>query len=83
MDGSVLRLYRNGVQMAEKPCQGLWQQGPDVLGIGVKLGFDRILPDTRNAGLWDGRIDNVAIFHRALTSAEILSLHQAAVAPEQ
>ena len=83
MDGNVLRLYRNGVQVAEKPCQGLWQQGPEVLGIGVKLGFDRILPDTRNAGLWDGRIDNVAIFHRALSSQEMVSLHHAAQVPER
>lgn len=76
VDGTTLRLFRNGVQVAEAPCEGLSNIGPDALGIGVKLGFDLVLPDSRNAGFWDGRIDNVAVFHRALTSMEIAALQQ-------
>jgi hypothetical protein len=69
-DGSTLRLYRNGIELAATPCAGLWDYGPQALGIGVKL-RDETTPDQRNAGYWDGRLDNVAIFHRALSEAEI------------
>ena len=77
MDGKMLRLYRNGLLVAEAPCRGLYQRGPNALGIGVKLGFDALLPDPRNAGFWDGRIDNVAIFHRALTQEDVSMLSSA------
>jgi hypothetical protein len=75
LDGSTLRLYRNGNEVAATPCHGLWQKGPRALGIGVKL-RDEINPDIRNTGYWDGRLDNVAIFHRALSAAEIASLSE-------
>lgn len=74
-DGSTLRLYRNGIELAATPCQGLWDYGPNALGVGVKL-RDESTPDLRNAGYWDGRLDNVAIFHRALSAAEIASLSE-------
>lgn len=72
-DGSMLRLYRNGIELAATSCTGLWDYGPHALGIGVKL-RDETTPDLRNAGYWDGRLDNVAIFHRALSAAEIARL---------
>jgi ferric-dicitrate binding protein FerR (iron transport regulator) len=75
LDGHMLRLYRNGIEVAAAPCNGLWQTGPRALGIGVKL-RDEIHPDIRNTGYWDGRLDNVAIFHRALSAAEIASLSE-------
>jgi hypothetical protein len=75
LDGSTLRLYRNGIEVAAAPCNGLWQKGPRALGIGVKL-RDELNPDIRNTGYWDGRLDNVAIFHRALSAAEIASLSE-------
>lgn len=75
LDGNTLRLYRNGIEVAATPCNGLWQKGPRALGIGVKL-RDEINPDFRNTGYWDGRLDNVAIFHRALSAAEIAALSE-------
>ncbi len=74
-DGTTLRLYRNGIEVASSPCKGLWDFGPQALGVGVKL-RDELNPDIRNTGYWDGRIDNVAIFHRALSAAEIASLSE-------
>lgn len=75
LDGTMLRLYRNGIEIAATPCNGLWDVGPQALGVGVKL-RDEINPDVRNSGYWDGRLDNVAIFHRALTAVEIASLSE-------
>lgn len=74
-DGAILRLYRNGIELAATPCKGLWDYGPNTLGVGVKLG-DESTPSLRNAGYWDGRLDNLAIFHRALSAAEIASLSE-------
>lgn len=75
LDGTTLRLYRNGIELAATPCDGLWDVGPQALGVGVKLS-DEINPDVRNTGYWDGRLDNLAIFHRALSAAEIASLSE-------
>jgi Concanavalin A-like lectin/glucanases superfamily len=76
VDGKELRLYRNGIQLAASACDGLLALGPTTLGVGVKLDESRVSPSYRNSGHWDGRIDDVAIFHRALTPEEIHDLMQ-------
>ena len=73
LDDTMLRLYRNGQEVAATPCDGLTQIAPSALGIGVKLG-EGLEPEINNAGFWDGRLDELAVFHRALTPAQILSL---------
>ncbi len=73
LDGTMLRLYRNGEEVAATPCDGLTQIAPSSLGIGVKLG-DGLEPELNNAGFWDGKLDELTVFHRALTPAQIRSL---------
>lgn len=75
VDGSTLRLYRNGGEVGSTACEGLVSKGTSDLGIGVKLGPEG-QPATHHPGFWDGRIDELAIFHRALTAEELTLLYQ-------
>ncbi len=75
VDGKTLRLFRNGAEVASAPCDGLAVTGPQILGIGVKLDPDGRPTAGSNAGFWDGRIDELAVFHRALTAGEIRELY--------
>ena len=76
LDGTTLRLYRNGSEVAATPCAGLSTVAPSALGIGVKLNASGREPERATPGFWSGRIDELAIFHRALTAEEIATLHQ-------
>lgn len=80
-DGAQLRLYRNGIQLGSVPCQGLDLNGPANLGIGAKLGEDG--KPRANAGYWQGRIDELAIFHRALSQEDLKHLYQTGMHQEQ
>ena len=77
LDGTMLRLYRNGQEVAAAPCVGLTQDAPSALGIGAKLG-ESLEPESNNAGFWDGRLDELAVFHRTLTPAQLRALYDAA-----
>lgn len=74
-DGSTLRLYRNGGEIGAAICEGLGSGGNSDLGIGVKLG-PQGTPAAHHPGFWDGRIDELAIFHRALSADELQRLYQ-------
>lgn len=78
-DGSHLRLFRNGLQVAEQPYSGL-HSNPQIkaLGVGTKLNLKGDAPEERNFNMWDGRIDELAIFNRALTAEEIKDLFELA-----
>ena len=71
-DGSVLRLYRNGVEVASTPCNGVCSS-PSIkhLGIGCMC-FQRssVVP----ADFWPGRIDELAIFYHALSPGQMKQL---------
>ena len=81
-DGSLVWLYHNGVAVTNTTYNGTFI--PPVatsLGIGVKLGDDGILPDTTgNAWFWDGILDDVAIWDRGLSPAEIGAIYRAGLA---
>jgi ferric-dicitrate binding protein FerR (iron transport regulator) len=75
IDGERARLYRNGQQVAEAPCRGILAESPvPALGIGCKTN------DAGTAGslgtLWHGRIDELALFHQALSPDAIKKLSQ-------
>jgi ferric-dicitrate binding protein FerR (iron transport regulator) len=74
---SRLRLYRNGVEIGSAPCLGLDMNGPSHLGIGAKLGEDGT--PRENAGYWHGRIDELAIFHHALSTEQLYNLYELGV----
>lgn len=76
VDGEKVTLFRNGRAVGSQPCVGLGTKGPEALGIGTKLLDDGSAPDERNPGYWHGRIDELAIFHHALTPVQIASLFE-------
>ena len=76
-DGTTLRLYRNGQEVDSKPYQGL-HRDPRIksLAIGTKLNLAGTAPEERDFNMWDGRLDELAIFNHALTAEQILELSQ-------
>jgi hypothetical protein len=60
-DGATLRLYVNGVQVASQARTGTLTTSNAVLTIGHNIFGERFI----------GRIDEVRIYNRALTAAEI------------
>jgi hypothetical protein len=77
-DGSTVRLYRDGKQVAEGPSRPISrEQSAHVLSIGFKTGDDEFNPSSGLAvGFWDGDIGEIAIFDRALSADEILRISQ-------
>lgn len=73
-DGEQVRLYRNGIEIDSAICEGLAIDGPDSMGIGAKLSYDCTRPDDRNPGFWHGRIDELAIFDKALSEEQLMRI---------
>jgi hypothetical protein len=71
-DGSTLRLYRNGQEVAQSPCAGILFNRPETcLGIGCLINEG----NTAQSGCgWQGRLDEVALFHYALTPEKVWQL---------
>jgi chitodextrinase len=61
-DGTTLRLYVNGTQVASTPAVGPIAASADPLRIGADLTWGEY---------FDGRIDNVRVYNRALAAAEV------------
>ncbi len=73
-NGSVLRLYVNGVQAASTSYTGSIATGTGVLRVGNST--------TQNNRGFQGRLDEVRVYNRALTAAQITAdMNQAVVAP--
>lgn len=75
-DGQTLRLYRNGNQIDAAPYQRLVRD-PRIkaLAIGTKLNLAGDAPEERDFNMWDGRLDELAIFNRALSADEVGQLY--------
>jgi hypothetical protein len=75
-DGDQLRLYRNGVGIDSKPYKKL-HRDPRIraLAIGTKLNLQGTAPEERDYNMWDGNLDELAIFNDALSSRQILELY--------
>ena len=78
VDGQKVSMYRNGKLIDSADCVGLATDGPSGIGIGAKLNSDCSAPSDRNPGFWHGRIDELAIFHDALSDEQIMSLFELA-----
>jgi hypothetical protein len=61
-DGTTLRLYVNGVQVSTKPASGPIETNSNALRIGGNVPYGEY---------FTGRIDEVRVYNRALTPAEI------------
>lgn len=68
-DGDKLQLFENGNLVAATDCSLLQPAGTGPLWFGTGSG---------GTGLWNGRIDEVALFDRALAAPEVATLHKAA-----
>ena len=77
-DGAAIWLYRNGILVATGSYDGtLKTNGPASLGIGAKTDDTGLLPGIKyGAGFWDGKIDEVALWNRALSSGEINEIYK-------
>jgi hypothetical protein len=77
-DGRMLRLYRNGQEIDAKPYNRL-HRDPRItaLAVGTKLNLAGDAPEEKDYNMWDGRLDEVAIFNDALTPDQIQSLWRA------
>ena len=79
-DGSLLRLYRNGVEVgAPQPYTApiLTNSPLHALGLGARLNDTGTGPASITPGFWTGMIDDVAVWTRALSAGEIQSIYQA------
>jgi hypothetical protein len=75
-DGSKLRLYRNGREVSSAPYRQL-RSDPRIkaLAIGTKLNLAGDMPDHHDFNMWDGRLDELAIFNHALSAEQIRELY--------
>jgi ferric-dicitrate binding protein FerR (iron transport regulator) len=76
-DGNTLRLYRDGQEVSSVPYSRL-KSNPQIksLAIGTKLNLEGDAPEEQHYNMWDGRLDELAIFNIALSSEEIRSLYE-------
>lgn len=71
LDATTERLYRNGIQVKSGPYNGsLPVPSSAALSIGAKVFNNGTSADS----FWHGKLDEVAVWNRALTAAEIKSL---------
>lgn len=68
-DTEQLRLFEDGRLVASTPCSAVATSDSETLWFGT---------DARATNVWDGRIDDVALFDRALTVEEVATLHRTA-----
>jgi hypothetical protein len=75
-DGSKLRLYRNGREVSSAPYRQLRSDSRiKALAIGTKLNLASDAPDHHDFNMWDGRLDELAIFNHALSAEQVRELY--------
>jgi ferric-dicitrate binding protein FerR (iron transport regulator) len=76
-DGGMLRLYRDGHEVASAPYSRLEKDARiKALAIGTKLNLRGDSPEEQDYNMWDGRLDELAIFNYGLSSAQIRALFE-------
>ncbi|MEL6894918.1 MAG: LamG-like jellyroll fold domain-containing protein [Planctomycetota bacterium] len=68
-DGERLQLYEDGKLVASKPCAAMTASDSETVWFGT---------DAEGTRVWDGRIDELALFDRALNENEIAGLFRTA-----
>ena len=75
-DGAVLHLYRNGVEIRTAPYRGIaGQPARDCLNVGSAMDKDGTGPRPENAYVWNGRLDEIAVFNHALSAEQVHQLY--------
>lgn len=69
-DGEQLHIYENGQLMTSSPCSLIAGSDSSSLWFGT---------DADGRRLWDGRIDELALFDKALSESDVIQLYQAAL----
>lgn len=69
VDGERLQLYEDGNPVASTLCTSMKESSSDAIWFGT---------DAKASQVWNGRIDEVALFDRALTAEEITTLFNTA-----
>ena len=74
-DGAVLRLYRNGEEVGSMSYQGITQPlSPKCLSVGCSMRKDGVDVRPEQPCLWNGRLDEIAIFNHALSVEQVRQL---------
>jgi hypothetical protein len=73
-DGAKIRVYREAAEVATVDYDGTLAMTTGALSIGVRLNADDSAPES---GWWQGRIDDVAYWTRALAPNEVVALYAA------
>jgi hypothetical protein len=77
-DGTMMRLYRNGQQVSAVAYEGTIYQPPvKSFGIGMKPNADGSGP---GSFFWQGKMDDLGIWKRALSPDEVTAIYNAGVA---
>jgi hypothetical protein len=77
-DGVTLRLFRDGLLVASTPCTGTFTNPPSApLGIGGRLNDAGTAPDSSISGIWNGRLDEVGVWNRAVGAEELGAMYEA------
>jgi len=69
-DGSQLKIYEDGQLVAKTPCSKMAASDAETVWFGT---------DAEGLGLWNGRIDELALFDRALSEKDVGDLYHAAL----
>jgi hypothetical protein len=76
-DGETLRLYRDGKEVSAARYSRLKSNEKiKSLAIGTKLNLAGDAPEEQHYNMWDGRLDELAIFNSALSPEEIGALYE-------
>jgi hypothetical protein len=76
-DGGTLRLYRNGKLVDAAGYHKLHRdERIRALAIGTKLNLRGDAPDHQDFNMWDGRLDELAIFNHAISEEQIRELYE-------
>ncbi|MEM6365842.1 MAG: LamG-like jellyroll fold domain-containing protein [Planctomycetota bacterium] len=68
-DGEQLQFYEDGKLVASTPCTSIAASDSDTVWFGT---------DAEATRVWDGRIDEVALYDRALSEEEVAALYRTA-----
>ena len=71
-DGNIYRIYRNGILDTSKAIAGLMDE---CVGGNLRFGFDHTLYSNSTGDGFDGVIDDIGIWNRALDQMEITQLY--------